>query len=679
MTRRPSFAVATALAVSTFGLAAHAVGTRAFDLGTLDDLSGGELVATSVDSLGRVRAGLSLGTVSLGDPSSVWSALPLADGSVLLGTGNDGKIVQVRGAQASIAGETGQLAVTSLTLGWGGAVYAGTMPKGRIVKLEGGKVTTFVDLPETDHVWALVFDAKAQALYAATGPQGKLWRIDRAGAAQVYYDADEPHLVSLVAGPGGALYAGSSGKALLYKITGPGRASVVYDFPGEEVRALAVGPHDTLFAVSNEYGEPPEIPRRPAATALGNAGPVTAARPKAGKGTLTRFDADGRPERLLRREDTHFSALGVGDDGRPYVGTAHEGRVYTVDDAHTSSVVADTDERQVGAIVLAGAHKLIATSDPAVFHEVRGTGGASAVWTSKPLDAGLRAHFGRLSWRSTGDVELSTRTGNTLTPDTTWSDWSAALTAPGVVASPAGRFVQVRARFARDPAAVVSQVLLPFVTDNLRPVVTSVEAAPKGAAVPSRDALPPSGGELAAHTSVLRVSWKVDNADADPLRYRLAYRLDGQAQWRDLTRPDEVVTKTEYEWETATLPEGRYRVRVEASDDGANPPDRAERHALESGAVLVDNTPPSFARLATQGRHVLAEVHDGLGPIARVDVAFDGRTEWHPFLPKDGVFDEAIEALDLDVSTLVSAGAHLVAVRAFDQAGNAVVREIELK
>jgi len=120
-------------------------------------------------------------------------------------------------------------------------------------------------------------------------------------------------------------------------------------------------------------------------------------------------------------------------------------------------------------------------------------------------------------------------------------------------------------------------------------------------------------------------------------------------------------------------------VRVEATDELVNPPDRAFRHTLESAVIIVDNTPPTFRNLAADGRHVRGDAVDGVGPIARIDVAVDGRTEWHPFLPADGIFDEAVEAFDLDVSTLVGKGNHLLTVRAFDEAGNFVVRSVELK
>ncbi|MET0593569.1 MAG: hypothetical protein ABW133_12775, partial [Polyangiaceae bacterium] len=370
MKLRPLLAL-PALFLLAIGPLAHAVGTRTFELNSLDELSGGDLKGTTVDSLGRVRAGFELGALPLGEATSIWSALVQGDGSVLVGTGNTGKILRVNNAQVTPFAETGQMAVTSLVVGPGKAVYGGTIPNGRVVKLDGNKAAKFVDLEGADHVWALAFDEKQNALFAATGPDGKLFRIDQTGKAQVYFDSDEPHLVSLAIGENGTLYAGSSGKGILYKITGPGRASVLYDFPGEDVKAIALGAKGKVFAISNEYAELPEIPKRSAAGAAPG-GPVGAARPKPGKGTLTAFDADGRPERLLRRDDTHFTSLSVGTDGRPFVGTGAEGRVYTVDEAHTSTLFADTDERQVTFLLLDGKRRFVGSSDPAVLHEVRG-------------------------------------------------------------------------------------------------------------------------------------------------------------------------------------------------------------------------------------------------------------------------------------------------------------------
>ena len=52
------------------------------------------------------------------------------------------------------------------------------------------------------------------------------------------------------------------------------------------------------------------------------------------------------------------------------------------------------------------------------------------------------------------------------------------------------------------------------------------------------------------------------------------------------------------------------------------------------------------------------------------------RRYWHPIAPTDGIFDSADEAFDADVHAIVPPGSHIVAVRAFDAAGNSVVQDL---
>ena len=667
---------------------ALAVGTRTFDLDTLEELSGGDLKGVAVGSDGVVRAGLTLGNVPLTDASAVFAALPLADGSALVATSPNGKVFKVAGDQATVFAETKELAVTALAQDAKGNVYAATIPDGKIFKISQGKADLFATLPEASHVWALAMDKTKTTLFAAAGPDGRVFRVNAAGQVDVFFKSDEPHLVSLAVLPNGDVLAGSSGKAILYRIAGPGRATVFYDFVGDEVKALAVTDAGVVFAIVNEYAEPPDVPRRGGTAGRTAPGPVTTARPKPGKGTLVRFDAQGRPEKMMHHDEFHYTALALDDAGQPYVGTGAEGRVYTVDDAHTVTLVADTDERQIGALSVAGLPKnavrpgaaaYVVGSDGGVFHRVLGRGGADAVWTSKAFDTGLRAKFGTLSWRATGALQLSTRTGNTVLPDGTWSEWSAPLSTPAAIPSPSARFIQVRARWSAAPDALLQEVLIPIVTDNLRPVILDVDAVPHSAPKESKEGLVASGGEIGKHDSTIKITWRVDNPDADTLRYRLYYRKEDQTAWRDILKVDEILTKTDFEWETLGLPEGKYRVRVEASDEASNPPDQVQKHALESSPVLVDNTPPVVSTLALVGRKLRVRVVDGASTIARVEVSYDGRTEWRPIAPSDGIFDAADESFDADVSMLVPTGPHIIAVRAYDSAGNSSVKETDAK
>src|ERR1700756_1987383 len=93
---------------------AGAVGTRTFVLDTLEKMSGGDLKGVSVSSDGTVRAGFTLGSAPIPDATTIFAAVPLADGSTLLGTSPNGKVYKATGDTVSLFADTGALAVTSI-------------------------------------------------------------------------------------------------------------------------------------------------------------------------------------------------------------------------------------------------------------------------------------------------------------------------------------------------------------------------------------------------------------------------------------------------------------------------------------------------------------------------------------------------------------------------------------
>lgn len=645
----------------------EAVTTESFVLDSADAFFEGELQGTAVHSDGSVRAGAAIEKVALDDVPLAYS-IARRGNATFIGTGTSGVVYRVAGRKVEPLADTGELLVSSLAFGRDGALYAGTLPEGRIYRIDPKSGTTArYSTPEgAKHVWALLYDKRRGKLVAGTGPEGKVFVIDDIGRAKELFKAEASHVMSLATDGKGTLYAGTSDAGLVVRINDRGKASVVHDFPGNEITAIDLL-DGKLAVASNTFKTSPGTQFK-AGAARSPKPTRPSGRPRPGVGEVWRVDEGGRAEKLVTRKDTHFTTVQWGDDGAIFAGGGHEGRIFRVEPDATYSIWVDVDERQVLALDLRSDDPGFVTGDGAALYRVKGRAPKDAVWTSKALDASFASTWGALTWRGSGRFVFETRSGNTQTPGDTWSPWSKPLKSPGRIQSPASRFIQVRAQFPKDAAAVLRAVELFYLPENQRARVSDVMGGrpPLKRGETTRQPLPP--------TTLVDLSWKVENPDRDPLRYRLAYRREGQPVWRDMFGEDVVLTNPKYTWDTNSIPDGYYVVRVEASDEEANPDARTLKSSALSEPIRVDNHAPRIDELGVRKGRVRGRVVDSLGPIARIQMSVDAGP-WRDVFPTDALLDSADERFETPVGPL-DAGAHIVAVRAFDAAGNQANREI---
>lgn len=661
--------IASAAALLGISATVAAVTTQSFVLDGADAFFEGELEGTAVRSDGAVRLGAATERVPLENVPLAYSMVRRKD-DVFIGTGTSGTVYKVSGKKVQELAQTGELLVSALAFGRDGALYAGTLPNGRIyrIDLKSGKTTRFAEPAGAKHVWALHYDKRRGQLVAGTGPEGKVFTIDSIGRAAELFRAEASHIMALTGDDRGDLYAGTSDAALLIRISPNGEASVVHDFPGNEVTAIDL--LDGRIAVAaNQFKTVPGAQFKPGPPNPSGGAPNP--RPRAGSGQLWRLDPDGQTEMLMARDDTHFTAVEWGLDESIYVGGGDDGRIFEVQPDATYSIWADVDERQVLGLDLRSSSPSFITGDSAAFYRVRNGAPKDAVWTSKSLDAKFDSEWGRLTWRGAGRFVFETRSGNTETPGDTWSAWSKGLKRPGRVDSPPGRFIQLRAKFPKDSSAELRAVELFYLPRNQRARVSDVSGTrPSKKRGEQSPQLPPP-------TALVSLSWKVVNADRDPLRFRIAYREEAQPLWRDMFPEEVVLTDAKYTWDTNSIPDGHYIVRVEASDEEANPDDRVLRSTAVSEPIVVDNHPPRFEELSVQRDRLRGRVSDSLGPIARIQMALDAGP-WRDIFPEDGLLDAAEERFEVPLRQ-IGEGLHIVAVRAFDSAGNQANREITVK
>ena len=209
----------------------------------------------------------------------------------------------------------------------------------------------------------------------------------------------------------------------------------------------------------------------------------------------------------------------------------------------------------------------------------------------------------RPEWGAGTRLELFTRTGNSALPDSTWSDWSPAYVSPGGtdVVSPPARFVQWKAHLSRQTRGatpLLESVSLAYLPANLPPEVRKVEVYPPGVVLQktplpseadaaetafSRPPVPPEGTEFASpfppipgkkifQKGMRSLGWEASDPNSDTLRFDLLYRGEGEQEWKPLAKG---IREGYFAWDSTRMPDGRYRIRVQASDAPSNPPGSA--------------------------------------------------------------------------------------------------------
>jgi hypothetical protein len=311
------------------------------------------------------------------------------------------------------------------------------------------------------------------------------------------------------------------------------------------------------------------------------------------------------------------------------------------------------------------------------------------VYESRVRDTGAVSTWGRLSWSGRA-ATLETRSGNTASPDRTWSDW-ASPGAGGEVTSPPARFIQWRAALGGtagdDP--VLSSVTLPYLQQNFRPEVSSLDVLQPGIALRPQQAsttpaalersgvsgrvvelIPRPGSRTLVEAGAQALRWTAtDQNSGDVLSYALYYRGDREEDWKILASG---LGDAYYTIEPNTLPDGMYTVRVVASDAGSNPPDLALTGEFVSRPFAVDSTPPEVTLVPgpVSGSRVRfeAEAADPTSTLKQAEISVDAGP-WRPVFPVDGILDGLSEEFVFESGPL-GAGEHVIAFRIYDQNDN---------
>lgn len=682
---------------------ASASGPAFWTVATAADLLKGTSEGVYVSLSGVVTPGPMLTGRLTSTPAQVWSVARAEDGTLWAGTGSDGRVIRIRPGQTTeeTVFDSPEANIFAIAVA-GSRVYAASSPDGKVYVIDGDSPAREFFDPTEKYIWALATDA-AGRLWIGAGNPAVIYRVAPDGTSQIVHRPPTTHVVSLVTDGQGRMLAGTESPGRLYRFDQNDRPFVLLDSGLAELRAIARGAGGVVFAAgvakgdeTASGGETPTVAVTMAATAT--TGTSSSGSGPARRSAIFRIDPDGRWEEIWTTADVVYD-LAADADGGVLVATGPDGRLYRISSGLDVSLFTGVDARQITRFAPGadGALAAFATANPGRVIAVGPGEQSPARYLSSVLDTGSVATWGVVRWDAMGDVALHTRSGNTERPDDSWSEWSAAYTQRegAAVTSPAARFVQWRAvltRGASGPSPSLSSVTLAYLPRNNRPVVSAITAYPPGvvfqrpfvnddSAIAGLDELaiearrpagetPPSAPPLNRRMfqkGLQTLTWRAEDEDDDQLVYTVQVRRDGETMWRDLVTD---TPGTIFVWDTSTVGDGRYFVRVRASDSPSNAGDRALIGAREDGPIDVDNTPPSVqATVAGTGadRRLLVVARDGQSAIRRVEYSVSGG-EWRLVYPADGLADSLEERYEIAIAAGVSPAD--IMIRATDQLQN---------
>lgn len=644
---------------------------------------------------GSLTLGPALASRTADSLRTVWAVAVLADGSVAIG-GDRGRIDRWTaggGIQPWVRLAVGEV---FCLVADGDGVIAGTGPDGLVYRIGAKGDTTRIATTGEKYVWALA-PAGRGAWYAATGTKGRLLRLE-AGKVRTVLDTEESNLISIAADGAGGAYAGGDSKGRIVRVRADGSASTVFDAGEDEVRALTVDPKGVLWAAALSAS----AVTSGADDADDSSGPSPArAAVSGGRAVVYRIAPDSSAVAWWTSPQPMVFALVWRPEGL-YAATGNRAGVFRIERANASAQVLAPAQGQVTALALGRDGTLFAgASNPATLHRI-GPGPASQgeLWQGV-LDAKRFARFGRLSMEGVGNPSFATRSGNTDSPDTTWSEWQS-LGAAGRVQSPAARYLQWKLT-ARDAATRVDQVAVAYREENLPPRIDDLSVAMQGrdmrdgelgSRTESVTQALPSGQKveysvsLSANKAIRELplwarglrtlTWRGTDPNGDPLRYRILLQTRGAETWVEIGKDLE---PSLYTWNTNTIPDGMYLLKVVASDAMGNAVGEERTAEAVSEIFRVDNTPPTVTALTAAPRpgsvQLEGAAEDASGPLTRLEVAIDDGA-WRTLSPEGGLAD-ASPLRFRAVLTDLGAGEHLISVRAVDMAGNAATRAVSVR
>ncbi len=704
------------------------------------DFSKGIVQNVSINNKGEMRLSQKIEAITGIKGAFVWSIAEDLQNRVFVGTGDPGTVYLIKnGSEAVELFKSPELYVQSLTVDKHGNLYAGTAPRGIIYKInKKGEASVFCSLPAS-YIWDMAVDNNFN-LFAATGNDGILFKISPDGIPAVFFDSPETNLLDILLDRYDNVYAGTEPNGLIYKIAPSGHAQVLYDAGEGEIHCLAMDSTGNIYAgtasgaqaqvpavapsqppiqtgivtsilkeeKSWDLNLPEELPMAKASSLQQQkvvskgieAPPKTTGFPTA-PNYVYKISREGLVQKILETSQSFILGMSLDRQENLYVVTGNMSGVYKIDGDETSNSLAKVEEVQALCCLSTNNNDLyFGTGNGGRLYRISPSYIKEGSFQSHVLDTTALSDWGCIYWADMQpegtELTLSTRSGNCEKPDTTWSRWSIPYTSPGErITSPAARFIQYKAILQTtnsDSTPVLTTVSLSYLPKNQPPRITSFtvekESSPAQQRPPETktnskvELKPQAAVSQKSHHQIAQknIQWEVEDPNNDTLQLTICYKGMDEKSWKIIDKNNQ--KKGSCTWDTLRLPDGRYQVRLTASDEPDNPPETAFSIENMIQPIMIDNSRPNIKSLniaaGTEGRYIITgRANDDYSAIVRVQYTIDGQ-DWISAYPGDGIFDSQEESFQITTKPLLP-GDYTFIINVFDSEGNIGIEKVTVE
>ena len=650
--------------------------------------------------------------------------------NLYVATAPDGKVYKITPAgQKSVLFDPKTKYIWDLALGPDGTLFVATGDPGKIFAVDpNGNSQLFYSAEET-HIRTLVLDGKGNLL-AGTEPNGLVLRISLGAEFAAQSGKGQPARQSTAKRASSQTAAKSEDSS----DEGGRPAYVVYETAKKEITALTVDASGNLYVAA--IGEKRPGPPQPQVqqndqennpngqTITVTVGPPNGLQqprpatpfvpfPAVSSAAVYRIAADGSPEEIWASPDTSVYAIGLSPEGKLLLGTGNQGAVMQLEGDRVFSRLAKAESEQVTSFARASNGKIyVATANPGKVFTLGPELESEGTFQSEPFDARIFSRWGRLTWwgenGAGSGIEFYVRAGNTSDPGKNWSPWAGPYRNPQgqEVECPPARFLQWKATLhgGNNPPNL-SWVEMAYLPKNVAPQITGIvmqnpgvrvsgfgqqggapQSAPAQLRMPAapgtqsssqrsiespRFEPPPQGFAQKGYQAVL---WSAEDGNDDELTYSVYYRGENEKDWKLLK--DKLEQKF-YSWDTNSMPDGAYYLKIVSSDEKSNPTNEALTAERVSERFVVDNTPPAITEIASQPAPGAAgdpavtirfRASDSASSIVRAQYSLDAG-DWTIVPPVGGLSDSPVEQYSVTLRA-IAPGEHTVSVRVYDQFEN---------